>query len=74
MSRYYFGHTLWWYFSLIYMFNKPTKPLRWVYRTSKSDLSNTTKCDQNNILTFVNLVTPKARARHNHSIDYYEFG
>jgi hypothetical protein len=30
--------------------------------TSKSDLSSTTKCDQN--LVLINLVTPKARAKH----------
>ncbi len=33
---------------------------------SKSDLSNSTKCDQNHISHICKLVTPKAQAKHEH--------
>jgi hypothetical protein len=36
---------------------------RWVLY-SKSDLSSTTKCDQNQISKYFNWITPKARAKH----------
>ncbi len=36
---------------------------RWVCRTFKSDLSSTTKCNQNHIFEIMNWVTPKAGAK-----------
>jgi len=35
---------------------------RWV--CSKSDLCSTTKCERNNMLTIMNLATPKAGTKH----------
>jgi hypothetical protein len=40
-------------------------PRRWVCSTSKSDLSGTTKCVEFVAMIAMNLVTPKAAAKHN---------
>ncbi len=40
--------------------------LRCVCWTTKSDLSSTTKCNQNDIFDNYDFVTPKARAKHEH--------
>jgi hypothetical protein len=39
---------------------------RWVCCTSRSDLSTTTKCDQNYISHICKLITPKTQAKHEH--------
>ncbi len=42
----------------------PKAGLRWVCWTFKSDLSSTTKCDKLISMAIINLVSPKAGAKH----------